>query len=203
MEYPWLKNYDEGVPFSLEPYPEQTLLDVVSDTARQRPDHTALIFKGRRLSYSELERLSDAFANALVVFGIKKGDRVALLLPNSPQSIITQLGVWKAGGIAAPINPLYTERELKRLLIECGAEAVVVLTRFYKKVKSLQPRTSVRRIITTNIKEYLPPLLSLLFTLSKYARIPPSSAGGMNGLPSPLGPACAKPLRRRQGRGLG
>jgi len=170
MDYPWLKNYDEGVPYSLEPYPEQTLLDVVSDTVRQRPDHTALIFKGRRLSYSELERLSDAFANALVVFGIKKGDRVALLLPNSPQSIITQLGVWKAGGIAAPVNPLYTERELGRLLIECGAETVVVLTRFYKKVKSLQPRTSVRRIIATNIKEYLPPLLSLLFTLFKEKR---------------------------------
>ena len=156
-EYPWLKHYDEGVPYSLQPYPEQTLLDVVSDTARQRPDHTALIFKGKRLSYAELERLSDAFANALVAQGVKKGDRVALLLPNSPQSIITQLGVWKAGGIAAPMNPLYTEHELERLLKECGAETVVVLTLFYKKVKSLQPRTSVRRVIATNIKEYLPP----------------------------------------------
>jgi long-chain acyl-CoA synthetase len=167
MEYPWLKNYDEGVPYSLEPYPEQTLLDVVSDTVRQRPNHTALIFKGRRLSYSELEKLSDAFANALVTLGVKKGDRVALLLPNSPQSIITQLGAWKAGGIAAPINPLYTEGELERLLNECGAETVVVLTQFYKKVRSLQPRTRVRRIIATNIKEYLPTLLSLLFTLFK------------------------------------
>ena len=167
MEYPWLKNYDEGVPYSLEPYPEQTLLDVVSDTVRQRPNHTALIFKGRRLSYSELEKLSDAFANALVALGVKKGDRVALLLPNSPQSIITQLGIWKAGGIAAPINPLYTEGELERLLNECGAETVVVLTRFYKKVKSLQPRTHVLHIIATNIKEYLPTLLSLLFTLFK------------------------------------
>ena len=166
-EYPWLKHYDEGVPYSLQPYPEQTLLDVVRDTARQRPGHTALIFKGKRLSYAELERLSDAFANALVAQGVKKGGRVALLLPNSPQSIITQLGVWKAGGIAAPMNPLYTEHELERLLKECGAETVVVLTLFYKKVKSLQPRTSVRRVIATNIKEYLPPLLSLLFTLFK------------------------------------
>ncbi len=167
MEYPWLKNYDEGVPYSLKPYPEQTLLDVVSDTVRQRPNHTASIFKGRRLSYSELEKLSDALANALVALGIKKSDRVALLLPNSPQSIITQLGIWKAGGIAAPINPLYTEPELERLLNECGAETVVVLTRFYNKIKSLQPRTSVRRVIATNIKEYLPPLLRLLFTLFK------------------------------------
>lgn len=166
-QYPWLKHYDKGVPYTLQPYPEFTLLDVVSDTVRQRPDHTAIIFKGKRLSYFELEKLSDAFANALVALGVKKGDRVALLLPNSPQSIITQLGVWKAGGIAAPINPLYTEGELERLLNECGAETVVVLTRFYKKVKSLQPRTSVRCIIATNIKEYLPPLLNLLFTLFK------------------------------------
>jgi long-chain acyl-CoA synthetase len=167
QEYPWLKCYDEGVPHSLQPYPEQTLLDVVSDTVRQRPRHPALIFKGKRLSYGELERLSDAFANALVSQGVKKGDRVALLLPNSPQSIITQLGVWKAGGIAAPINPLYTEHELERLLEECDAETVVVLTLFYKKVKSLQPRTRVRRVIATNIKEYLPPFLNLLFTLFK------------------------------------
>jgi long-chain acyl-CoA synthetase len=166
-EYPWLKHYDEGVPHSLQPYPEQTLLDVVKDTVAQRPNHTAVIFKGARLSYAELERLSDAFGNALVAQGVKKGDRVALLLPNSPQSVITQLGVWKAGGIAAPINPLYTEDELERLLKECGAETAVVLTLFYKKVKSLQLSTSLRQVIATNIKEYLPPFLSFLFTLFK------------------------------------
>jgi len=166
-EYTWLKHYDEGVPHSLHPYPEQTLLDVVRDTAAQRPNHTAVIFKGARLSYAELERLSDAFADALVTRGVKKGDRVALLLPNCPQSIITQLGVWKAGGIAAPINPLYTEHELERLLKECGAETVVVLTLFYKKVKSIQRSTGVRHVIATNIKEYLPPFLSFLFTLFK------------------------------------
>jgi len=165
MQHLWLKSYDEGVPYSLKPYPEQTLLDVVRDTAHRRPNHTALIFKGRCLSYSALEKLSDAFANALLTLGVKNGDRVALLLPNSPQSIITQFGVWKAGGIATPINPLYTEKELERLLNECGAETVVVLTRFYKKVKSLQPRTPVRYVIATSIKEYLPRLLTILFTV--------------------------------------
>jgi long-chain acyl-CoA synthetase len=167
MKYPWLKSYDEGVPYSLEPYPEQTLLDVVAETARLRPNHTALIFKGKRLSYSEWEKLSDAFANALIALGVKKGDRVALLLPNSPQSIISQFGIWKAGGIAVPINPLYTEHELEHLLNECGTETIVVLTRFYEKVKSLQPRTRVRCVIAARIKEYLPPLLRLLFTLFK------------------------------------
>ena len=162
-----MKSYEKEVPHSLKPYPKRTLLDVVSDTVRQRPNHTALIFRGRRLSYLELEKLSDAFANALVAQGVKKGDRVALLLPNSPQSIITQLGVWKAGGIAAPINPLYTEHELERLLDECGAETAVVLTRFYNKIKSLQLRTGVKQVIVTSIKEYLPPLLRFLFTFFK------------------------------------
>jgi len=165
MGFAWLKSYEKDVPHSLKPYPKRTLLDVVSDVVHQRPNHTALIFKGRRWSYLDLEKLSDAFANALVVQGVKRGDRVALLLPNSPQSMITQFGVWKAGGIAVPINPLYTEHELERLLNECGAESAVVLTRFYNKIKSLQSRTGIKRVIGTNIKEYLPPSIRFLFTL--------------------------------------
>ena len=67
----WLRNYDDGTPHTLKPYPEKSLLDVVRDTARQRPDHPALLFKGARLSVSELDRLSDAFANALVALGVE------------------------------------------------------------------------------------------------------------------------------------
>src|SRR5512147_2185869 len=99
---PWLKHYDKGVPHTLRPYPECTLLDIVSNAVSQRPDHPAMIFKGTSISYSELDRFSSALANALVKIGIQKGDRVALLLPNSPQTIISELGIWKAGGIAVP-----------------------------------------------------------------------------------------------------
>jgi long-chain acyl-CoA synthetase len=162
---PWLDQYDSDVPHTLHPYPERTLLDVVSDTARQRPDHPALLFKGASMSYAELERLSDAFATALVAQDVKKGDRVALLLPNCPQFIIAQLGVWKAGAIAALINPLYTESELKEMLDECDAETVVVLSQFYNKVQALRECTGLRRIIVTNIKTYLPKILRFIFTL--------------------------------------
>ena len=164
---PWFKSYDPGLPRTLEPYPDSTLLDVLADTVRQRPEHTALIFKGARISYRELERLSNAFAAALIAQGVKKGDRVALVIPNSPQAIIGQIGVWKAGGIVAPLNSLYTERELEYSLNEIGVETVVVLTPFYAKIKAIQPRTKVRRVIATNIKEFLPPVLRLLFTLAK------------------------------------
>lgn len=167
QDRPWFKSYDPTMPHTLRPYPETTLLDVISETVRERPDHTVLIFKGARMSYAELERLTDAFAMALAAKGVKQGDRVALLLPNSPQAVIAQIGAWKAGAIVAPLNALYTERELEYALNEVGAETVVVLTSFYNKVKSLQSHTRVRHVIATNIKEYLPPLLRVLFTLAK------------------------------------
>jgi long-chain acyl-CoA synthetase len=119
------------------------------------------------MSYAELERLSDAFGTALVNLGVQKGDRVALLIPNSPQAIIAQLGAWKAGAIVCPINSLYTAEELGFALQEVGAETVVVLTPFYQKVKDLQASCGVKRIIATNIKDHLTPPLRLLFTLLK------------------------------------
>lgn len=164
---PWFKHYDEGVPTTLQPYPERTLLDYITDAARERPDHPALLFKGSRISYGELERLSDVFAAALVKLGVRKGDRVALLLPNCPQFIIAEVGTWKAGAIVAPLNPIYTERELESSLSDCEAETMVTLTLFYKLIKGVQPRTKLKHVIATNIKEYLPPVLRILFTLVK------------------------------------
>jgi len=166
-DFPWFKFYEETLPRTLKPYPEITLLDVVSETVRLRPDHTALIFKGTRIPYAELERLSDNLAAALVELGVQKGERVVLLLPNSPQAVIAQLGVWKAGAIVAPMNALYTERELEQMLNEIAAETVIVLTPFYAKVKAIQAKTKVKRIIATHIKEYLSPALKLLFTVAK------------------------------------
>jgi len=164
---PWFKHYDPAMPRTLHPYPACTLLDVVKETVRERPNHTAWNFKGARVTYTEMERLTDAFGAALVSLGARKGDRVALVIPNSPQAIVAQLGAWKAGAIVAPINPLYTERELEYSLNEIGAETVVVLTSFYAKIKAIQARTKVQRVIATNIKEFLPPVLRLLFTLAK------------------------------------
>jgi len=164
---PWFKHYDQGVPHTLAPYPERTLIDVFSESARQRPNHRALLFQGNTVSYGELERLSTALASALIGLGVKPGDRVALLLPNAPQIILSLFGTWKAGGIVVPLNPLYTERELEHALCESGAETVIVLTLFYKKVKAIQSRTPVRNVIATNIKEFLPSPKKLLFTILK------------------------------------
>ncbi|MGA2159321.1 MAG: AMP-binding protein [Dehalococcoidia bacterium] len=164
-QYRWLSNYDAGVPHSLEPYPQKTLIDYVDDAVREHPDYPMLLFKGSKLSYSEVQKLSDEFAAALVAKGVKKGDRVALIMPNCPQAIICRWGTWKAGGILVHLNPLYTEPELEHALMDCGAETVVVLTTFYNQFKKIQPHTKVKLVIATNIKEYLPPITRAAFTL--------------------------------------
>ncbi len=167
VEKPWLKSYDEGVPPTLKPYPHQTLIDIVSETVQERPNQVAFIFKGATVSYAQFWRESNALATALADMGLQRGDRVALLIPNSPQFFVAQFGAWKAGAIVAPLNPLYTERELKHALQHTGAQFAITLTLFYDKVKALQQKTPVEQVIATNIKEYLPGTLRLLFTLFK------------------------------------
>ena len=162
---PWLNRYDPDVPHSLEPYPDLTLIDIVAENAHRRPNHPALLFKGSQLTYAELDKLSNGFASSLVTLGVEKGDRVAILLPNCPQFLVAQFGAWKAGAIVAPLNPLYTERELEYALRDCGAKIAVVLTSFYEKVRSLRSRVGLQIIIATNIKEFLPKITRLLFTL--------------------------------------
>src|SRR5437773_1713513 len=167
MERPWLAHYDDGVPATLAPYPEKTLVDVVKASAAERPRHPAVLFKGARLSCGELDGLSDGCAAWLAARGVVKGDRVALIMPNCPQVIIAQLGVWKAGAVAVPLNPLSSEEELAHALAGTGARAAVVLSRFYHKIKHLQPGTALEVVIATNIKEFLPRLLRLAYTLLK------------------------------------
>lgn len=174
-EKPWFKSYDPGLPHTLEPYPESSMLDILRETVRQRPNAEALIFKGRKMTYAELEQYSDAFGAALTGIGVQKGERVMMLIPNTPQAVIAQLGIWKAGAIACPVNPLYTEWELEHAVLECGAQTVVVFNPFYTKIKNisaaLQSKTPIQRVIAVHIKDFLPAPLALLITLKGGYRI--------------------------------
>ena len=165
MTAQWLSGYDDGVPASLAPYPDRTLLDFLRESAENWPARPALLFKGATIDYGTLHRLSDRFGSALVALGVKRGDRVALCLPNTPQFVIAEVGAWKAGAIAAPINPTYTDRELEDALNATGAETVVVLNRFYQRVKSVQPRTAVKRVVASGIKDFLPVMKRVGYTL--------------------------------------
>jgi long-chain acyl-CoA synthetase len=165
-QHPWFAHYDAGVPRSLGHYPERTLADYIHDTATERPEHPAFIFKGRSFTYADLERTANAFATALQKLGVKRGDRVAAMLPNCPQFFIVELAAWKLGASLAPLNPIYTEEELVSPLQTGEPEVVVALTPFYERLKAVQSRTTVRHVITTNIKEYFPTLLRWVFTVA-------------------------------------
>ncbi len=162
---PWLAHYDAGVPQTLAPYPHRTLLDYVADSVRERPGHPAFLFKGRPFSLAELERTSNEFAAALMSLGVKRGDRVAAMLPNCPQYFIVEFAAWKIGAVFAPLNPIYTEEELAGPLTTIDTQIVVTLSSFYERLKKVQPHTPVKRIVTTNIKEWFPPFLKFVFTL--------------------------------------
>ncbi|MBI3504460.1 MAG: AMP-binding protein [Proteobacteria bacterium] len=170
-EYAWLAHYDANVPHSLEPYPRRTLLDYFDDGARERPGAPVLLFKGRAVSYAALDRASDAFAAALAALGVRRGDRVGVMLPNCPQFFVAELAAWKLGAALAPLNPIYTDEELVGPLETIDAKVLLVLTPFYERVKRVQGRTPVTRVITTNIKEYFPAALRLMFTLLMERRL--------------------------------
>jgi long-chain acyl-CoA synthetase len=163
----WLSGYDEGVAATLAPYPDRTLLDYLRESAEKWPDRPALLFKGATIDYGTLHRLSNRFGSALQALGIKRGDRVALCLPNSPQFVIAEVGAWKTGAIVTPINPTYTDRELEDALNATGAETIVVLNRFYDRVKRIQPRTSVKRVVASGIKDFLPVVKRIGYTLMR------------------------------------
>ena len=169
MEKIWLKHYDPGVPYTID-YPRATLHQLLEESADRCPDHTAIIFPGRfgdsyRMNYRELNQQANRLANALIDLGVKKGDRVALLMPNCPQFVISYYAVLKAGGTVVATNPLYSPREIEFQLNDCGAETIILLSLFYRTVAGLRERTGLRNLVVTNIKEYLPPFSRLLFTL--------------------------------------
>ena len=166
----WLASYDEGVPHSLEPYPDRTLIDYLREASAKWPDRPALLFKGSTISYRQLDRDSDAFAAALNAIGVTAGDRVGICLPNCPQFLVAEFGAWKIGAIVCPFNPTYTERETQDALQATGATTVVVLNRFYEKIKSIQSQIAVKRVIATGIKDYLPLHLRIGYTMLKEAK---------------------------------
>jgi len=164
IKRPWLERYDPGVPHHLD-YPDVPLYHFLEEAARKHPNHTAVIFKGGKLTYRELNEQADRMAAALAKMGVKKGDRVALLLVNCPQFLISYFGALKAGAIVVACNPLYAPPELEHQLNDCGAETIVALSRYYLTVKQIQSNTPLKNVIVTNIKEYFPPFLKFLFTL--------------------------------------
>jgi long-chain acyl-CoA synthetase len=171
---PWLQFYDEGVPARID-YPPVPLDRLLADSAARHPRRPAIIFGGRvgtrvldkGITYRELDDSVNRFAAVMQKLGVKKGDRVAMFMPNCPQLVTAIYGTIRAGGVAVPCNFLYSAEEIEHQLNDAGAEIVVTLSTYYKRIHSIRANTRLRHVIVTNIKECFPPFLRLLFTLAK------------------------------------
>ena len=165
-DHPWLDHYDPPVPKTLE-YPEEPLYHFLEKSAEKYPDQPCTIFKGAKISYREMNELTDRLAAGLAELGIKKGDRVGLFIPNTPQFVMAYFAVLKIGGVVVATNPLYSPKEIEHQANDSGMEVMIVMSNFYNRVKEVQPHTKIRTLVVTNIKETLPPVLRFLFTLTK------------------------------------
>jgi long-chain acyl-CoA synthetase len=173
---PWLQQYDADVPHSLKPHPNMPLFHYMQEAARKTPHQPVSMMTvklpvlGRMTAsttYSELDNLSDALAAWLAEHGLKKGNRVAIVMPNCTQFVIAYFGVLKAGGVVAATNPTYPPKKMQYQINDCDAEFVITLTLFYDMIKGIQKETKAKHIIVSNIKEYFPTMGRLLFTLAR------------------------------------
>lgn len=167
LEHPWVRSYEEGIPASLT-YPEMTLGEMLEHTAMGFPNSSALLFYGKKITYAELNELTSRFSHALSGLGVRKGDRVALMLPNIPQMVIAYYGTLRIGAIGVPTNPLYHEHELEVQLLDSGAETLVAVDMFYPVISRALPRTGVKRVVLCGIKDFLPFPLNVLYPLKAW-----------------------------------
>lgn len=164
MEKPWLAHYPPEIPHTLD-YPKKTLPDYLRETAEQFGDHEAIDFLGKTMTFRELYGQALTFAHYLRTIGLKKGDRVAMMLPNCPQAVISYYGTLLAGGIVVQTNPLYTEHELEYQLADSGASVLVTMDILYPKAEKVKGRTPVNHWIVTRMQDYLPTVKKWLYPL--------------------------------------
>ncbi|MBU9710944.1 long-chain-fatty-acid--CoA ligase [Evansella tamaricis] len=154
-EKPWFQHYPEEIPKSIE-YEVATLHSYLKRVAEKFPDKSALDFMGKEMTYKELYDSSLKLANQLRSIGVEKGDRVAIMLANTPQAVISYYGALFAGAIVVQTNPLYVEREIEHQMNDSGAKVMICLDLVYPRVAKVLDKTELEHIIVTGIKDYLP-----------------------------------------------
>ncbi len=171
-EAPWFRHYEEGVPRTI-PYPEITLPEALDQTVARFPDRVALRFfldarlPAPTLTYRQLQEQTLRFATALFQLGVRKGDRVALMLPNCPQFVVAFYGAMRIGAIPVNTNPMYVSREMREQFEDSGCETVVLLDQFYPRLREIHAATRVRRVIVVDVAESLPWHARLLVRLAQ------------------------------------
>jgi len=155
MNKPWFAEYPAEIPTELD-LTEKPLQSYLTEAATLYSSKVAIQFMGKELTYTELHESALKFAHYLKTLGIKKDDRVAIMLPNTPQSVIAYYGILYAGGIVVQTNPLYMEREIEYQMKDSGAKVILTLDILYPRVSKVMKNTELEHIIVTAIKDYLP-----------------------------------------------
>jgi long-chain acyl-CoA synthetase len=150
---PWFSSWPKNLPRNLE-YPEVPLNAILEKTTKEHPEKAAIAYAEREITYAELDSLSNRFASALASLGVKKGDRVAVFLPNIPHFVIAYYGALKAGAVLTAISPLHKEREVAHQLCDSEAETIVALDLLYPVVERVWRKTRLRNVITASLAGY-------------------------------------------------
>jgi long-chain acyl-CoA synthetase len=175
FERPWLPFYEEGVPATID-VPPVTLPELLDRTAARAPGKVALRFfldprlPVPTLTWKELRERTLRFATALFQLGVRKGDRVAIMLPNCPEFVVAFYGALRIGAIPVDTNPMYVARELREQLLDSGSETLVVLDQFFPRLREIHAATRVRRVIVVDLTESLPWPARMLARLAQSRR---------------------------------
>jgi long-chain acyl-CoA synthetase len=167
MEPVWLKSYPAGVPAEIDIFRFASLRGMLEESCRRYAKRPAFSNMGVAVTYGEFDRLSRNFSAYLQqVLGLRRGDRVAIMLPNLLQYPVALFGALRAGMVVVSVNPLYTARELQHQLADSGAVAIVVLENFAHTLQEVVATTAVRHIITTQVGDLFPPVRACLVNLT-------------------------------------
>jgi long-chain acyl-CoA synthetase len=180
---PWLDSYPPDVPRSLAPFPDKPVWSLLEESARNHPDAQAVAFPvapmAKRLTYRQLKEETERFARALQGLGIRKGDRVGLVLPNSPQFVVAFYALQRLGAVAVGNNPLYTQREMTHQLTDAGVETLIVLDVLYPLIGAIRDEVGLKQVIVTEIGDYLG------FPINKLSRVKQKREAQKEGHPWP------------------
>ncbi len=162
----WLRHYPAGVPAEVDIFRYSSLKDLLERSCARHAPRTAFTQMGVAMRYAELDRLSRDFGAYLQALGLRRGDRLAIMLPNLLQYPVALFGALRAGLVVVNVNPLYTARELQHQLADSGALAIVVLENFAHTLEQGRAGTALRHIITTQVGDLLPPWRRRLVNLT-------------------------------------
>jgi long-chain acyl-CoA synthetase len=188
--------YCKQIPCQVD-IPNKSLLDLFSESVEKNHEKPFLYFKGRTKNYAEVDLEVRKFGNALIDLGVKKGDRIALLMPNCPQFIVSYLGALSIGAIITAISPLYTAKEIGHQLRDSGSILIVTMDNFLDKVRAIRESTNLKEVIVTSAADELSPLTGFIYKKFINRKAPKVKVGQERHYKNVLKNGAEKPIKTK------